>query len=63
MHENGLANPSSMPIPRLIDISKRLESVPEFGEGRNQKAWVHVEDGKTMSFTKSFSPCTAPDDD
>ncbi|KAL2213336.1 NAD(P)-binding protein [Sarocladium strictum] len=44
MHEHGIANPSSMPIPRLIAISKQLKTVPQFGQGRNQKAWVHVED-------------------
>lgn len=46
MHDAGIANPSSMPIPGLIDISMRRKSVPQFGEGRNQKGWVHVEDGK-----------------
>lgn len=45
MHEAGIANPSSMPIPGLIDISMRQKSVPQLGEGRNQKSWVHVEDG------------------
>ncbi|CAI6094605.1 unnamed protein product [Clonostachys chloroleuca] len=44
MHEAGIANPSSMPIPRLIDISMHQKSVPQLGEGRNQKSWVHVED-------------------
>lgn len=49
MHEAGIANPSSMPIPRLINVSLGYKAVPQLGEGggRNQKRWIHVEDGES----------------
>lgn len=52
MHEAGIANPSLMPIPRLIDFVTNRKLVPQLSEGRNQKGWVHVEDGEYSLFRK-----------